>query len=279
MAKKPFPFSVCEQCCSTGGSGGSSADLSDYVTKEEFYNNVIVISNAMTKEDIVETINNAPKGTVFDIQTSLDLYDVNISFPEESTVFSSTGKKAINFGYSDESINDGSSWENSWYLSFGKFSKIYDISVYFTDNATSNVGVSFGEGCTVTNCYFAGYAPFYWDTNCTFINCYLSYYIYGLSTGGSYINCTLDFTEEWGGGVDCSSANIINCTSFYFYISPDNGAELIARIKALNPGMNIVDADGNEIKGLYATSEDIGNIETALDSIIAIQNNLMGVSE
>lgn len=34
MAKKPFPFSVCEQCCSTGGGGGN-ADLTDYVTKEE----------------------------------------------------------------------------------------------------------------------------------------------------------------------------------------------------------------------------------------------------
>lgn len=34
MAKKPFPFKVCELCCNTGGGGGS-ADLSDYVTKEE----------------------------------------------------------------------------------------------------------------------------------------------------------------------------------------------------------------------------------------------------
>ena len=34
MAKKPFPFSACELCCNTSGGGGS-ADLSDYVTKEE----------------------------------------------------------------------------------------------------------------------------------------------------------------------------------------------------------------------------------------------------
>lgn len=37
MAKKPFPFKVCEECCSTGGGGGTSGgdvDLSNYLSKD-----------------------------------------------------------------------------------------------------------------------------------------------------------------------------------------------------------------------------------------------------
>ena len=54
MAKKPFPFSVCEQCCSTGGGGGSSADLSDYVTKEE-----LEAKGYATTEYVTNAINTA----------------------------------------------------------------------------------------------------------------------------------------------------------------------------------------------------------------------------
>ena len=36
---------------------------------------------------------------------------------------------------------------------------------------------------------------------------------------------------------------------------------------------------GNVINEYYATKEEVGDISTALDGIIAIQNNLLGVSE
>ena len=53
MAKKPFPFSVCEECCATGGGGGN-ADLTDYVTKEE-----LEAKGYTTPEYVTEAINTA----------------------------------------------------------------------------------------------------------------------------------------------------------------------------------------------------------------------------
>lgn len=256
-------------------------DLSNYVTKDEIADidtgsKMVILSNTMTKDEIVSAINDAEKGTRFDIRSNLDLYDVNITFPEESVVYSSTGKKNISFGYSGESLNTDYYWQDSWYLSFGKFSKIYDLSVYFSDNATANVGVNFGEGCEVANCYFSGYEPCSWSSNCTFVNCSFGYYIYSLSIGGSYIKCHFDYTNEWSEGVDCSAVSLIDCSSTQFKINPQNGSKLIAKIKALNPDMNIIDAEGNEARGLYVTTDDIGDIESALDNIIAIQNSLIG---
>ena len=240
------------------------------------FNTKVILSNTMTKEEVVSAINNAPKGTRFDVQSHLDLYDVNITFPEESVIYSSTGKKNISFGYSDESLNTDYYWQDSWYLSFGKFSKIYDLSVYFSDNATANVGVNFGEGCEVTNCYFSGYEPCSWSSNCTFVNCSFGYHIYSLSIGGSYIKCHFDYTNEWSDGIDCSAVSLIDCSSTQFKINPQNGSKLIAKVKALNPDMNIIDTEGNEVRGLYVTADDLGDIESALDSIIAIQNSLIG---
>ena len=256
----------------------ATVDLSNYATKDdvsELSTKTIILSNTMTKDEITSAINNANTGTRFDIRSNLDLYDVNITFPDESIVYSSTSnQKSIGFGYSDTSNDDV--WNQSWFLSFGKFCKIYDISVNFSDNATASVGVNFGEGCEVANCYFSGYEPCSWSSNCTFVNCSFGYYIYSLSIGGSYIKCHFDYTNEWSEGVDCSAVSLIDCSSTQFKINPQNGTDLIAKIKALNPDMNIIDADGNEVKGLYATADDIGDIESALDSIIAIQNSLIG---
>lgn len=224
--------------------------------------NVVVLSNQMTVEQIIETINNARPGTTFDIQTSLDLFEVDVHFPEESLIYSSkSGRKTINFGYSYTSSGDV--WRQSYYLTFGAFSKVSDISVIFSDCGTTNVGVNFGEGCEVTNCGFEGYYPFVWGDLCTFVNCSLSGYTLYLSDGGSYINCFLETSEARGGEVDCSSANLVNCSSNMFKIS--NGEELVMKIKTLNPDMNIVDSEGNEVKGLYATSEDVNTaINTAI---------------
>lgn len=247
----------------------ASVDLSNYVTKDEIADidtglKTIILSNTMTKDEIVSAINNANTGTRFDIRSHLDLYDVNVTFPEESVIYSSTGKKNISFGYSDTSNDDV--WNQSWFLSFGKFCKIYDISVNFSDNATANVGVNFSEGCEVTNCYFSGYEPCSWSSNCTFVNCSFGYYIYSLSIGGSYIKCHFDYTNEWSDGVDCSAVSLIDCSSTQFKINPQNGTDLIAKIKALNPDMNIIDAEGNEVKGLYATKDYVDSvIGTALE--------------
>lgn len=141
-------------------------------------------------------------------------------------------------------------------------------------NATSNVGVNFGEGCEVTNCSFYGYAPFSWGDNCTFVNCDLSHYIYSLSNGGSYIGCSFGYADYYN-SIDIRNVYLSDCSCESFTV--DNATIAIAaKIKALNPDMNIVDTEGNEVKGLYATSEEVGNIETVLDNIISIQNSLIG---
>lgn len=68
--------------------------------------------------------------------------------------------------------------------------------------------------------------------------------------------------------VDDTKSNPIN-----FAMSADG-----ARI-AGNSDCADKDFYGNYIHLTYATKEEVGNIETALDGIIAIQNQLMGVSE
>lgn len=226
--------------------------------------NIIVLSNQMTVEQITETVNNAHPGTLFDIQTSLELYDVNISFPEMSVVYSSTAnRKNITFGYSDTS--DPEVGNQSWYLSFGAFSKISDIYVSFSDNGTANVGVNFGEGCNVTNCSFSGYSPFDWRDNCTFVNCVLSYYVYSLSNGGSYIGCNFDYTDIYE-GIDLRNVYLSDCSCKSFKVN-NNTLAIAAKIKALNPGMNLVDSEDNEIKGLYATADDVSSM---IDSAVGL---------
>jgi hypothetical protein len=236
-------------------------NLSDYVTKEELHN-VVILSNTMSKDEIVTAVNTAPKGTTFDIQTKLDLYEVNISFPERSTVYSSkSGRKTINFGYSDTSDPEAANY--SYYLSFGAFSKVSDISVIFSDYGTTKVGVNFGEGCEVTNCGFDGYYPFVWGDQCTFVNCSLSYYIVYLSDGGSYIGCSFGFTD-YKTSIDLRNVYLSDCSCESFKINNATIA-IAAKIKALNPGMNLVDSEGNEVKGLYATSEEVNTaINTAI---------------
>ena len=255
---------------------GGRIDLSDYATKNEvseLAKTTIVLSNTMSKDEIVSAIHTANPGTVFDIQTRLDLYDVDINFPDSSVIYSSTsGQKSINFGYSDIGIDN--IWKAQWHLRFGKFSRISDINIYFSDNATENVGVEFNEGCTVANCTFYGYFPFTWGENCTFVNCSLDYYFYDLSKGGSYINCSLGYSQ--GEGINFHNVYLADCSCGEFKANSDNSAELLSKIKALNPDMRLVDAEGNEIKAMYATKDDIGNIETALDTIIAVQNELIG---
>ena len=49
--------------------------------------------------------------------------------------------------------------------------------------------------------------------------------------------------------------------------------------KANSAERSTYDALGNIIHNTYATKQDIGDIETALDNIIAIQNELLGVNE
>ena len=258
-----FNISAGDNVAWTGTSWdvlAGTVDLSNYATKgevSELTTKTIILSNTMTTDEIVTAINTAPKGTVFDIQTSLDLYDVNVSFPERSVVYSSTAnRKNITFGYSDTS--DPEVWNQSWYLSFGAFSKISDISVNFSDNGTANVGANFGEGCKVTNCYFYGYSPFDWRDNCTFVNCVLSYYVYSLSNGGSYIGCDFEYTDIYE-GIDLRNVYLSDCSCESFKLN-NNTLAIAAKIKSLNPGMKLVDSEGNEIKGLYATADDVSSM-------------------
>lgn len=233
----------------------------------------IILSNAMTKDEIVSAINNAEPGTVFDIQTNLELYDVNIAFPEESFIYSSKGGASIFFGYSDESI-EGEKWENSYNVTFGNRCRIYDItltSTYATDFVVGN----FGDGCTSTNCKYDSYAWGSMGTNCIFLHCDMyMFQLTNLGSNNTYIGCDWRNTDYVQ--LDVGDACLLDCQAETFYVGADNSKELIEKIKALNPDMNIVDAEGNEFKGLYATKEDIGNIETALDNIIEIQNALIG---
>ena len=66
-------------------------------------------------------------------------------------------------------------------------------------------------------------------------------------------------------------------TKTLFIIGDDGG--IIYATEADDAYFAMCDADGNFINEHYATKEEVGNIETALDAIIALQNSYSGVSE
>ena len=51
---------------------------------------------------------------------------------------------------------------------------------------------------------------------------------------------------------------------------------VIFPLRSLESKRAVEDAQSNVIHETYATKEDVGNIETALDNIIALQENLIG---
>ncbi len=57
---------------------------------------------------------------------------------------------------------------------------------------------------------------------------------------------------------------------------PVNGVVVFRAITADEADMAYADGSGNNIEQTYATKDEVGNIETALDNIIAIQNSLIG---
>ena len=59
-----------------------------------------------------------------------------------------------------------------------------------------------------------------------------------------------------------------------FFVDADSGT-----IYADEAFWAFCDSSGNTFEEHYATKEEVGNIETALDAIIALQNSYSGVSE
>lgn len=229
MAKKPFPFSVCEECCTTGGGGGT-VDVTAIET--------IVIDNlsGVTAKQLIES---SKEGSVFDIQGTLNLYNEGITFPERSTIISTTGDGVIYNPY------DGS---------------VDYVDVIISNNSTVK-GVTFKSSATMST----PASTFKIMNNCTFEDCTFigesdNSSIYETGANNIFIGCDMgEFDLKFS---DTELTNTyVNCTGNLYIETDVNKPEELKKaqyIKAMNPETVITDWRTNtEIEPLYASPDDI----------------------
>lgn len=228
MAKKPFPFSVCEECCTTGGGG--TVDVTAIET--------IVIDNlsGVTAKQLIES---SKEGSVFDIQGTLNLYNEGITFPERSTIISTTGDGVIYNPY------DGS---------------VDYVDVIISNNSTVK-GVTFKSSATMStpastfkilnNCTFE---------DCTFIGELNNSSIYETGANNIFIGCDMGEFELKFSDTELTNT-YVNCTGNLYIETDANKPEELKKaqyIKAMNPETVIIDwRTGTEVEPLYASPEDI----------------------
>ena len=241
MAKKPFPFSVCEQCCSTGGGGGEID-----VTGIEAV--VVEGLSGVTAKQLIES---SKAGSIFDIRGTLSLWNEGITFPERSTIISSTRDGVIYNPY-DGSINY--------------------VDVIISNNSTVK-GVTFKSSATVST----PASTFKIMNNCTFDSCAFigelaDASIYETGVNNTFIGCDLGELDLKFSDTELTNT-YINCTGIvYVETDSDKPEELekLKYIKAMNPETSIMawfDDTTIEIEPLY--SLNTGKESNAPDYIIA----------
>ena len=235
--------------------GGNGANPSPVAT-------TVILSNTMSKEELVSAINGAKPGTEFIVQGYLNLLSVNVAFPSRSIIHTGGhGQVNINFGYSDAATEFAA--EKYYNLVFGDFCTIHDISITINDYDTATmVRVYFCKGCTAINCAVNGYEPCTWESGCTCRGCSFQYQMTGLSEYGSFTGCYLSFCY----GVDLTKTHVANCRAEAFYPAADTSTEMLKAVKAMNPDMKVYDDYGQEVPLPLVTENYINTIiQTAIE--------------
>ena len=247
MANKPFPFSVCEECCTGTGGGGGTVDVTAIET--------IVIDNlsGVTAKQLIES---SKEGSVFDIQGTLNLYNEGITFPERSTIISTRGDGVIYNPY------DGS---------------VDYVDVIISNNSTVK-GVTFKSSATMST----PASTFKIMNNCTFEDCAFigeldNSSIYETGTNNIFIGCDMgEFDLKFS---DTELTNTyVNCTGNLYIETDVNKPEELKKaqyIKAMNPETVIIDwRTGTEVEPLYGsgnkelTEEDKEAIISKFEEVI-----------
>lgn len=222
MAKKPFPFSVCEQCCTGDGGGSGESGLSAYEiavkngfegTEQEWLDS-LQGKDGYTPQKGVDYWTDADKA---DIKADVAPFVVNVTAYADGTLELDKTDREISSAYDD-----------------GK-----TILAYVKDYA-GDIVISMGEDAQILTLVK------YERVDAMYKFCFAN--------------------------IDRTNTETHQVTTLW-----SNG-QIVVDLQG-----NVVD-NGWRIRTTTLASEEyvdnqIGDIETALDGIIAIQNQLMGVSE
>lgn len=238
-------------------------DLSNYPTKSEVFSlsrKTIVLSSSLTSAELVAAISTALPGTEFDIQGSVSIFETDVTFPDDCTIYSSTNNASITFGYAETS-----DFSNAYTLEFGKRNHINGIHITLIDNATAMVQVSFGDNSVVADTKVYGYEPVYkWGESSRFYNCVFDYSVTNLGSNTTFVGCY--FGDSFSNQISFSNTYLTGCSNNNIFYTYDNETELAKKVKAMNPDMNLLNTSGEAIPNYYATADIINEISSIADS-------------
>lgn len=293
MGKKPFPFKVCEQCCGGGGDGAQFIVTGDITYDSKNYSYKFSNMSA-TYEEIKNTIEQG-KDVTLKLLNSIGKY-MYANFAEiDSDGF--LYFKSVDYYYSDYN----GKLEHGYFDVWCEPNNIWGMSQYpFTPLA-------------VFENYVEEVAPFIFTGNMSFNSQMWGYVLEDVSATYEQIKEAYDsgrdviikLTETTSYDTKYIYANLVAVESdkvmfrsfahkgsspaeFEATCYSDNdwyaGAyelmELIQYEKEIGSVKELKTANKETVvEAINELADQTGDIETALDSIIAIQNQLMGVSE